>query len=42
MFFFCLPGWAGSRCENAISFCEDQPCENNAECVDLFEDYFCV
>ena len=36
------PGWAGSRCENAISFCEDQPCENNAECVDLFEDYFCV
>ena len=42
LFFLILIGWTGEQCATLISFCESSPCENNGECVDLFQDYFCV
>jgi hypothetical protein len=38
----CLPGWTGARCESDIGMCMQRPCQNDAECIDLFEDFFCV
>jgi hypothetical protein len=42
IFFFIFIGWTGEQCATQISFCDNAPCENNGECVDLFQDYFCV
>ena len=41
-FFLIFIGWTGEQCATQISFCDSSPCENNGECVDLFQDYFCV
>jgi hypothetical protein len=38
----CPPGWTGFRCESDIGTCQNKPCQNDANCIDLFQDFFCV
>ncbi len=33
----CPSGWTGERCEEDVGYCDSDPCENDAECVDLFQ-----
>ena len=30
----CPPGWTGTYCETRINICDENPCLNNATCVD--------
>ncbi|KAE8738022.1 hypothetical protein FOCC_FOCC016509 [Frankliniella occidentalis] len=34
----CPPGWT----ESDIGTCTNQPCQNSAKCINLFQDFFCV
>ena len=38
----CAPGWTGVTCSTNIDECADEPCANNATCVDLIADFNCV
>lgn len=38
----CPPGWMGINCEIDIGTCQNRPCQNDAKCINLFQDYFCV
>jgi hypothetical protein len=29
-------------CQMDVGMCQNRPCQNDATCVDLFLDYFCV
>ena len=33
---------SGQRCEKDISFCQSQPCLNNANCINLLGNFFCA
>lgn len=35
-------GWSGKKCELDMGFCGSDPCKNDATCINLFQDYFCV
>lgn len=35
-------GWMGKQCEKEAGGCETSPCQNDADCVNLVDDYFCV
>nr|XP_054751706.1 fibropellin-1-like [Lytechinus pictus] len=37
----CHAGWTGSYCQNEINECQSNPCESNAVCTDLLDDYSC-
>ena len=37
----CKDGFEGQFCESNIDDCKDDPCENNAECFDGDNDYYC-
>ena len=38
----CTPGFEGKRCENATDECVPNPCQNGANCTDLYLNYTCT